>query len=170
VLIHTCWLVNNHITVRLHARYQHARWLLRRYTIPSLLTGGLMLSIYVFYHWSTWLLLLLICAVMSSITCRRLLDTARLAKVQTRPLATTAFAQEQEDVSLKAQTPQAQTLGDFPATPMPATPLIRVLDTIDLSSSGVQHFIRSTADYKPAAKHPTSTPMPEEQAHHDRML
>ncbi|HEY4388250.1 MAG TPA: hypothetical protein VGN34_27690 [Ktedonobacteraceae bacterium] len=29
----------------------------------------------------------------------------------------------------------------FPETPMPATPLIRVLETIDLSSSSVEHFL-----------------------------
>lgn len=29
----------------------------------------------------------------------------------------------------------------FPDTPMPATPLIRVLETIDLSSTGVEHFL-----------------------------
>jgi hypothetical protein len=29
----------------------------------------------------------------------------------------------------------------FPETPMPATPLIRVLETIDLSSTSVEHFL-----------------------------
>lgn len=30
---------------------------------------------------------------------------------------------------------------EFPATPMPATPLIRVLETIDLSTTNIEHFI-----------------------------
>jgi len=29
----------------------------------------------------------------------------------------------------------------FPETPMPATPLIRVLETIDLSTMDIEHFI-----------------------------
>ncbi len=36
---------------------------------------------------------------------------------------------------------QQPALLPFPDTPMPATPLIRVLDTIDLSSSEVEHFL-----------------------------
>jgi hypothetical protein len=29
----------------------------------------------------------------------------------------------------------------FPATPMPSTPLVRVLETIDLSSTDIEHFL-----------------------------
>jgi hypothetical protein len=40
------------------------------------------------------------------------------------------------------------TLLQFPDTPMPATPLVRVLDTIDLSSSEVEHFLDRTLKEK----------------------
>ncbi|GCE25966.1 hypothetical protein KDA_14500 [Dictyobacter alpinus] len=45
--------------------------------------------------------------------------------------------------------PQTQVPGlfHFPDTPMPATPLVRVLETIDLSSTNVKHFL----DIKPHA-------------------
>jgi hypothetical protein len=36
----------------------------------------------------------------------------------------------------------------FPDTPMPVTPLVRVLDTIDLSSSEVEHFLDPTMKEK----------------------
>ena len=35
-----------------------------------------------------------------------------------------------------------------PETPMPEAPLIRVLETYDLSSTNVEHFIDSKADLK----------------------
>lgn len=37
---------------------------------------------------------------------------------------------------------------EFPETPVPATPLIRVMETIDLSSSDVEHFIHTTSDHQ----------------------
>lgn len=36
----------------------------------------------------------------------------------------------------------------FPMTPVPATPLIRVLETIDLSSGDVEHFIKASSQDK----------------------
>ena len=46
----------------------------------------------------------------------------------------------------------------FPDTPMPATPLIRVLETIDLSSTDVEHFLELTEQ----THRPEATPPPQE--------
>jgi hypothetical protein len=40
-----------------------------------------------------------------------------------------------------AQPVRQPSLLQFPETPMPTTPLVRVLETIDLSSSEVEHFL-----------------------------
>ena len=45
---------------------------------------------------------------------------------------------------------QAQTA---PETPMPEAPLIRVLETYDLSSTNVEHFLDSKADLKALVPH-----------------
>src|SRR5579885_1403167 len=44
----------------------------------------------------------------------------------------------------------------FPDTPMPATPLIRVLETIDLSSTNVEHFLElaERAEAAPPSQEP----------------
>lgn len=113
-----------------------------------------MLSVYIFYHWSAWLLLGLICVVTSSVTFRLLLDTPRTSSVASGLVkeADKASAEPHEEVAEIAKEDNGiyqVPLFDFPATPMPSTPLIRILDTIDLSSSDVEHFLRVTADYKP---------------------
>jgi hypothetical protein len=37
----------------------------------------------------------------------------------------------------------------FPATPMPSTPLVRVLETIDLSSTNIEHFLDTNQPSEP---------------------
>jgi hypothetical protein len=58
---------------------------------------------------------------------------------------------------------------EFPETPVPATPLIRVLETIDLSASDVEHFLGTPPPSQPSpapkseAGLPVDAPMPEEK-------
>jgi hypothetical protein len=58
---------------------------------------------------------------------------------------------------------------EFPETPVPATPLIRVLETIDLSESDVEHFLgtpppsQSSPAPKSEAGQPVDAPLPEEK-------
>jgi hypothetical protein len=62
----------------------------------------------------------------------------------------------------------AAPLLEFPETPVPATPLIRVLETIDLSASNVEHFLgtppasQSSPTLKSEAGRPIDAPLREE--------
>src|SRR5579885_3318945 len=51
----------------------------------------------------------------------------------------------------------------FPDTPMPATPLIRVLETIDLSSTNVEHFLDLAERAERAETYPPSQEPPYQQ-------
>lgn len=51
----------------------------------------------------------------------------------------------------------------FPDTPMPATPLIRVLETIDLSSTNVEHFLELAERAERAEAAPPSQEPPHQQ-------
>jgi len=51
----------------------------------------------------------------------------------------------------------------FPDTPMPATPLIRVLETIDLSSSNVEHFLEQAERAERAEAAPPVQEPPHQQ-------
>jgi hypothetical protein len=101
-----------------------------------LVTGCIMLALYLLYQWSAWLLLAVIVAITGTTTFRLLFDEPRIVHTE-QPLV----------VSLDEELPQTAPALEFPDTPMPSTPLVRVLETIDLSSSDIEHFIRSTAEY-----------------------
>jgi hypothetical protein len=62
----------------------------------------------------------------------------------------------EESVEIAAQEPaQGESLpmnSYFPATPVPATPLIRVLETIDLSSTNVEHFLEAVENEVPRSQ------------------
>ncbi len=66
--------------------------------------------------------------------------------MQSEPVAN-ASAKEGETLSMKAPA-RTQPLFSFPDTPMPVppTPLVRILETIDLSSSDVEHFLDIPSD------------------------
>jgi hypothetical protein len=108
-----------------------------------LVTGGIILALYMLYQWSAWLLLVVIVAITCTITFRLLLDEPRIAHSE-QPLVVSLDTQEPQTTR---EQPQAAPSFEFPDTPMPSTPLVRVLETIDLSSSDIEHFIRSTAEY-----------------------
>jgi len=112
---------------------QYKPILLKLYShlLVALLTGSLVLGAYILYQWSTLLILFALCIVTFLVTIQLL--------VEDRPSKeSTANASQPPRTELPQQPPMAL---DFPETPMPATPLIRVLETIDLSTSNVEHFI-----------------------------
>lgn len=130
------WTRNNHVFARLKPPYSAIFLSMRQQVSAVLVTGGIILALYLLYLWSAWLLL----AVITSITCittfRFLFDEQRIVQAE-QPLV----------VPLDEGLPQTAPVLEFPDTPMPSTPLVRVLETIDLSSSDIEHFIRSTAEY-----------------------
>ncbi len=99
-------------------------------TALFLLTVVLFSGISFFYNWS----MLANIAVISILTLMRLFfDQRQFIRQQ-------AHEQPIQSSSTPQQQPAIPTL-PFPDTPMPATPLIRVLETIDLSSTNVEHFL-----------------------------
>lgn len=114
-----------------YTQYKPILFILHSYLIVALLTGSLVLGVYILYQWSALLILLALCILTCVVTIQLLLDD--------RSTRTTSSGTSS---SLRTEFPrQAAMPLDFPQTPMPATPLIRVLETIDLSTSNVEHFI-----------------------------
>ncbi len=68
------------------------------------------------------------------------------------------FMESRQGTSVRVQQQVSYVWQEQPApeTPMPEAPLIRVLETFDLSSTNVEHFLDSKADLK--ALVPTSVP------------
>lgn len=130
------WTRNNYAFSRLRSWCSSVLLSMRQQVGAALVTGGIILALYMLYLWSVWLLLAVIVAVTCITTFRLLFDEPRIVHTEL-PLV----------VSLDEELPQTVPSLEFPDTPMPSTPLIRVLETIDLSSSDIEHFIRSTAEY-----------------------
>jgi hypothetical protein len=57
----------------------------------------------------------------------------------TPPVSTTTSPTPEGTQPIQHQQPDNAM--SFPTTPMPATPVIRVLETIDLSSTDIEHFL-----------------------------
>jgi len=108
-----------------------------------LVTCGIMLALYMLYQWSFWLVLVVIVAITCTATLRLLFGEPRIVRTE-QPLVVSL---DTEEPQIAGEQPQATPAFEFPDTPMPSTPLVRVLETIDLSSSDIEHFIRSTAEY-----------------------
>jgi len=58
---------------------------------------------------------------------------------------------------------QPSSIMPFPTTPMPLTPVIRVLETIDLSSTGVEHFLEMYKQEHHTAKSPSERGQSEQE-------
>jgi hypothetical protein len=58
--------------------------------------------------------------------------------------------------SIDQQIPHTRPL--FPSTPMPSTPLVRVLETIDLSSTNVEHFLDAKQEQQTPRSHMGAAP------------
>ena len=118
---------------------------IRQQIMAALLTGGMVLALYALYRWSALLLLISVCAVTSIVIVRLLLNsTSPTARPTDMPIGRDTRTLVRIPITLQ---PPAL---DFPETPMPSGPLVRVLETIDLSSSDVEHFIKASSEDQPA--------------------
>jgi hypothetical protein len=100
----------------------------------SLLGGGLFLVIFVLRPWST---LLFLCTMWTLAT----ILTIWLLFHGVRDTVTHWETHKRPSLSPEHKPPHALPAHDSPATPMPAAPLVRVLETVDLSSTDVEHFV-----------------------------
>ena len=123
-------------------------------TVAVLLAGSLVLALYILYQLSTLLILFALC-VMTSIL------TIRLVLSEDQSQAPLQEAQQPRDTDKPEILRQSPILLNFPETPMPAAPLIRVLETIDLSSSHIEHFINP-----PLNEQSSPETVPEDHEHH----
>jgi hypothetical protein len=118
--------------------------------IFALLGAGITLALLIFQYWvilfilaTAWSMLIvfmtrLLCDKLYHIALFRLYYKPRSSHPRSRPLSA---------------------LPQFPETPMPATPLIRVLETIDLSTMDVEQFIANEASKQAL----TQTPIMQEK-------
>jgi hypothetical protein len=135
---------------------------------------GISLAVLIVHHWSLVVLLAVVWLATAYITSRLLASDMRLLRrmfgllrrvfhslslwstVQIQNVTSfvqrNAAARQRAVVAPKrverplATIPRSLLSVPFPETPMPATPLIRVLETIDLSSSSVEHFLESESE------------------------
>lgn len=124
--------------------------LLRQQIMTAFLIAGIALVMFVLYQWSTMLLLVVIGAVTCIVTFRLLLDSKQSYPAEQTIQAVQVEEEQAESVVTAEVTEVEETPGVeeptfiFPDTPMPSSPLIRVLETIDLSTSNVEHFIKTS--------------------------
>ena len=137
------WTRHNAAFSALNAWYNTAFLFMRQQVGTILVVCGIVLVLYMLYQWSVWLVLAVIMAITCSITFRLLFDEPRIVRIE-QPLV---VALDTEESYIAGEQSQTAPSFEFPDTPMPSTPLVRVLETIDLSSSDIEHFIRSTAEY-----------------------
>ncbi len=126
--------------------------------VAGLLAAGMSLTILIVHHWSLVLLLALVWLVTAFVTFRLLANDMRLLRsffsAFSRFFSTLrlwSHLQVQFVTSSLPPTPATEPApakfqrsfmpARFPETPMPSTPLIRVLETIDLSSTSIEHFL-----------------------------
>ena len=114
----------------------------------AFLVTGIVLALFVFQYWTilfilatVWSVLIvfvtrLLCDKIYHIALVKLYSKRRSSRPRSRPLSV---------------------LPQFPETPMPATPLIRVLETIDLSTMDVEQFIANEVNTS------TQIPIPREE-------
>jgi len=112
-------------------------------TVAVLLAGSLVLALYLLYQLSALLILFALCVTTSVLIVRLVLREEPSQAPQQTPLQEPQQPSAADNPEVSHQS--AMSL-NFPETPIPATPLIRVLETIDLSSSDVKHFINSTSE------------------------
>lgn len=104
--------------------------------IVALLVAGIALAVAVFQYWVVLFILTTIWSILIVVATRFLCDKFYYL----------ALTRSRKSHSLRSRAFSA--LPQFPETPMPATPLIRVLETIDLSTMDVEQFIANdTSEY-----------------------
>lgn len=111
--------------------------------IAALLVAGIALAVAVFQYWVILFILTTIWSILIVVTTRFLCDKfyhVALTRSHNKPH------------SLRSRALSA--LPQFPETPMPATPLIRVLETIDLSTMDVEQLIANDTSEHVSAQMP----------------
>ena len=131
----------------------------------TVLATTIIMTMSLLYDWSLPLVFIALCMMMTIIMMQFLLINAQQVDTNTSipidkqrstnkqlatevppPIATSLPVTDQE---IKAGKASGYPTLSFPDTPMPATPLIRILETIDLSSTNVEHFIDSQKQAPP---------------------
>jgi hypothetical protein len=124
----------------------------------SLLVVGILLAMFVLHPWPITILLVLLWVVTTALTMRLwytcLYMTLTAPRAAMRIAMRTAKRMPKRQLPTIAKTrplppmhtvpvtrPQLVTRPSFPSTPIPPTPLVRVLETIDLSTTSVEHFL-----------------------------
>lgn len=120
--------------IYLYALHKQVETYLRVHLVAILQTATIVLVAYLCYEWSLLLLFVAVCT-LSWIAAFRMVLSRYIEQFVPEPAAVDNEEQLQQVAPML-----------FPETPMPATPLVRVLETIDLSSSSVEHFIRTTSE------------------------
>lgn len=149
----------------------------------ALVAGCFVQFMCMFYNWSILLVLTAMCTTTTLIVIH--LISAPLSATTTKasvdrqipppaPPATTLPVSApsllmQLEHSIPTSLPSSSlpsTLSAFPETPMPEAPLVRVLETIDLSSSDVRHFldVPTTLPDAPLSEKASAQSAPEEHA------
>ncbi len=145
LVLHYIWYIDTLTMLRLrclHFFSQHIRTanvICCMHTALFLLTVALFIGVSFFYNWS----------MPANIAIISILILMRLF-IKRKVLRKHAHEQPIQTSSIQQQQPVIPTL-PFPDTPMPATPLIRVLETIDLSSTNVEHFLTIKNQPPPAS-------------------
>jgi hypothetical protein len=119
----------------------------------SLCVAGLALLLGLFYSWTMLLILSLICATITLIMIHLLVDEQtpsrrdieRTHMLSALPVSVIT-SPTLEDTPLIQQHQPGEAM-PFPTTPMPVTPFLRVLETIDLSSTNIEHFLDINAKW-----------------------
>ncbi len=100
--------------------------------ILALLVAGSVLAVLIFQYWVILFALAVIWSVLIVFITRLLCDKFYSIALVRLDRKSRSLRQRSRSFSVSPQ---------FPETPMPATPLIRVLETIDLSTMDVEQFI-----------------------------
>lgn len=111
--------------------------------VLAFLVAGIALALLIFQYWVILFILAAAWSILIVFTTRLLCD-----KLYHSVLTRLYYKPRSSHLRSLSALPQ------FPETPMPATPLIRVLETIDLSTMDVEQFIADEASKS------TSTQMP----------
>jgi hypothetical protein len=121
-----------------HVQLRIVLHLLYPLLLLALLLAGIVLAVFVFQYWLILFALSTLWSVLVVIMTRLLCD---------KVYATMATRLEHGGRRGRLQRARPFSLASqFPETPMPAAPLIRVLETIDLSTMDVEHFIEDESD------------------------
>ncbi|HEU5228900.1 MAG TPA: hypothetical protein VFU49_13875 [Ktedonobacteraceae bacterium] len=139
---HKCTHKSRPVASSQHWRIPPLKLRIHRRIVLSLPIVGVLLVVCIWQHWYVQLILATLCTMTNVLIFHFLFnDGASVPSVLPgrSPVSLPAVAPTTPSVRPHSRPLPTMT---FPETPMPATPLIRVLETIDLSSTDVEHFLK----------------------------